>query len=339
MDSAVPKAPRWLPVAFAGLALLAALAVAAWSVSLPYLAFSPGPVFDAIDNVMVEEDVQIYPPRGELMMLTVASQGLNAFEVLAVAIDPAVDLVRREAVRRPGESDEEYRERNLVLMDQSKENAVAVALSRVDQGLEIGSDGVEVRDVNEDAPAAEVLEPGDSIIGIEGVEVNLAQDIGEVIATRSPGDTVTLTVVRGGEERQLEVELTADPDDPDRPLVGILAATLNPEYPIDINSANVGGPSAGLMYTLAIVDLLTPGNLTNGRVVAGTGTIAADGTVGAVGGIRQKVVAAEAAGAEVILVPAGNYEAALTAERTTIEVVSVATIDEALDHLEGLPAA
>src|SRR5690606_16294275 len=123
------------------------------------------------------------------------------------------------------------------------------------------------------------------------------------------------------------------------PLVGILAATLNPQYPIDINSANVGGPSAGLMYTLAIIEVLRADDLTNGHVVAGTGTVAGDGTVGAIGGIRQKVVAAEAAGAEVILVPEGNYESALSAERTTIDIVPVATVDQALDYLEALPVA
>lgn len=339
MNSAVPKAPRWLPVAFACFVLLAGLAVAAWSVQLPYLAFSPGPVFDAVDNVMVTDSVETFAPDGELMMLTVASQALNAFEMVAVAADPAVDLVRREAVRQEGESDEQYRERNLALMDQSKENAIAVALARVEGGVEIESDGVEVREVSADAPAAGVLEQGDAITAVEGTEVSLAQDIGAVLADRSPGDVVELTVVRDGESRSVEVELIPHPDDPELPLVGILATTLNPQYPIDINSANVGGPSAGLMYTLAIIELLTADDLTNGHVVAGTGTVAGDGTVGAIGGIRQKVVAAEAAGAEVILVPEGNYEAALTAERTTIDIVPVATVDQALDYLEALPVA
>jgi PDZ domain-containing protein len=148
-----------------------------------------------------------------------------------------------------------------------------------------------------------------------------------------------VTVQRQGETLDLEIELTGADDDPNRALVGILAQTLNPQYPVDINSANVGGPSAGMMYALGIIDVLTPGDITNGHVVAGTGTIAPDGSVGGIGGIRQKVVAAEAAGAEIVLVPASNYEDALTAPSDDIEIVKIATIDEALSYLESLPAA
>ncbi|MFP3915208.1 MAG: S16 family serine protease, partial [Actinomycetota bacterium] len=104
----------------------------------------------------------------------------------------------------------------------------------------------------------------------------------------------------------------------------------------DVESGVVGGPSAGLMYTLAIIESLTPGSLSHGRVVAGTGTIDADGNVGSIGAVRQKVVAAEAAGAEFMLVPEGNYEAALTAPARDLELVPVATVEEALDFLSEL---
>jgi PDZ domain-containing protein len=105
-----------------------------------------------------------------------------------------------------------------------------------------------------------------------------------------------------------------------------------------IESGDVGGPSAGMMHTIAIIDTLTEGELSHGRVIAGTGTIRLDGTVGNIGGVRQKVVAAEAAGAEVIMVPAGNYQAALTAERNSIEIIPIATLDEAISYLESLDA-
>lgn len=122
-------------------------------------------------------------------------------------------------------------------------------------------------------------------------------------------------------------------------MIGILVGEITePPFPISIRSGDVGGPSAGMMHSLAIIDSLTEGELTRGRVIAGTGTIALDGTIGAIGGIRQKVVAAEAAGAEYILVPARNYQAALTAEYRTIEIVPVATIDDAVEFLEALPS-
>lgn len=338
--SAVPRAPRWLGVAFTVLAMMAGVAIAGWSTELPYYALSAGPVGDVLDNVVVLDDVQAYDQAGNLMMLTVSVQEVNAYELVAAAVDPTVDLLRQERLRSPDESDEEYRERGLQQMDQSKENAIAVALERIGGDLVIGSDGVEVVDLVENAPAAEVLEIGDIIIAVEGRTVAVAQDIGEQLADNAPGDTVPITVRRGDVTLDVEIQLTAADDDPARALVGILAQTVNPEYPVDINSANVGGPSAGMMYTLGIIDVLTPGDITNGHVVAGTGTIAPDGTVGGIGGIRQKIVAAAAAGAKIVLVPASNYDDALTSPAADdIQIVAVGTVDEALTFLESLPAA
>lgn len=123
-------------------------------------------------------------------------------------------------------------------------------------------------------------------------------------------------------------------------MIGVLLGELTePPFPLEIEAGDVGGPSAGMMHTLAIIDTLTEGELTKGRVIAGTGTIMIDGTVGNIGGIRQKVVGAEAAGATHILVPAGNYEAALTAEYESIEIVPIETIDDAIDFLENLDTA
>jgi PDZ domain-containing protein len=120
-------------------------------------------------------------------------------------------------------------------------------------------------------------------------------------------------------------------------MIGIIVGELTePPFPVTIQAGNVGGPSAGMMHALAIIDTLTPGEMTRGHIIAGTGTIQFDGSVGSIGGIRQKVVGAEAAGAEYILVPEGNYEEALTAERESIGIVSVATLQDAIDFLATL---
>lgn len=120
-------------------------------------------------------------------------------------------------------------------------------------------------------------------------------------------------------------------------MIGIVLGELTePPFPIEIEAGDVGGPSAGMMHAIAIIDFLTEGELTGGRVIAGTGTIDLEGNVGSIGGIRQKVVGAEAAGADVILVPERNYESALTADRESIEIVPVATLDDAVTYLEGL---
>ncbi|MDH5292056.1 MAG: PDZ domain-containing protein [Acidimicrobiia bacterium] len=339
MSPSVVRAPRWLSMAFVMLVLAAGSAVAAWSIEFPYFALSAGPVYDVVDNVEVIDGVESFPPEGELMMLTVSLQGVNAYEMLAAAVDPTVDLLRQERLRSPDESDEEYRERNLAAMDQSKENAIAVALDRLGDESLISSDGVQVMSLIDGAPAASVLQEDDVIVEVEGQPIDVAQEIGELLSDNAPGDLVPLVILRAGVRMEVEVRLFEAEDEPGRPLVGILAQTVNPRFPVDINSENVGGPSAGLMYALGIMDVLTPGAITNGHIVAGTGTIAPDGTVGGIGGIRQKVVAAEAAGAEYMFVPQSNYDDAITAPVDDLQLVAVGSIDEAIEFLEGLPEA
>ncbi len=329
--------PRWLAGTFAALFLTAGLSVGAWAVELPYFAFSAGPVGDAVDAIRIEApDLPVYPPKGELFMLTVSLQEVNVYEAIAAGFDPAFDLVPVSLLRAPDESDEDFRRRGLEAMDRSKENAIAVALDRLDLDVKVESDGVRVADLLEGAPSGDVLQIGDIIRAVDGEPVVLADDLREALADKAPGDTVTLTIERDGEAFDVEVELYESDEAPGRALIGILAETLNPRFPIDIDSSNIGGPSAGLMYTLAIIDLLTPEDITHGHVIAGTGTIDRSGKVGPIGGVRQKAVAAEAAGAEYMLVPADNFEEVQTAPIHDLKLVSVATVDDALEFLDSL---
>jgi PDZ domain-containing protein len=331
--------PRW-PVVTAGLAIVVAgLLIGAWNVTLPFYAFSPGPVGDALDAVIASE-VETYQPEEELLMLTVSSQEVNPIEALLAGIDPTIDLVRREAVRRPDETDEEFVSRNQASMDLATETAITLALRRLGYEVETSSDGVLVAEVVAGAPAAQVLQVDDVITQVEGVPVELPSEIGAALGGKQPGDVISITFTRGGEEVTTEVELTAQEDDPAAPLIGISAGSLNPRFefpfPIDIDAGLIGGPSAGMMYTLAVMELLSPGSLSSGHIIAGTGTIDVDGNVGAIGGIRQKVVAAEAAGADVMLVPESNLEEALTAPTNGIELIPVATLDDVLAALSDL---
>jgi PDZ domain-containing protein len=304
--------------------------VVAWNLPLPLIAYSPGPVMDVVDAVSVE-GAPLYETDGELLQLTVAGQDINAFEALVAATDPTVDVLARDVVRRPDESDEDYRRRNLQLMDQSTATAISVALEHVEVEEQ---PRVFITGYAADTPAGEVLEIGDRIVTIEEETVESTEDLAEVIDNHSPGDAVRVEVERGGEVHSYEVELVAHEEFPDRPIIGIFVRDL--PFWIEIDSGIVGGPSAGMMYSLGIIDVLTPGSLTNGAVVAGTGTVDVDGNVGNIGGVRQKVVASEAAGAEYMLLPEGNYEAASSAPSRDIELVPVATVDEALDFLSGL---
>lgn len=311
--------------------------VLAWNIELPYLAYSAGPVSDAADSVVAEE-VEFFPPAGELLMLTVISQDVNIFEALIAGIDPTVDLVRKQAVRREGESDEEYRNRVLQQMDDSNFRAIAVALQYL--GYEMVPTEVVINEVMEGVPAFSVLELGDTVRSVNGTSIATIADFGPALEGYEVGDIIAIDVVRAGSIVELSVELAERDDEPGVPMIGIVLGELTESpFPIAIEAGDVGGPSAGMMHTIAIIDALTEGELTDGRVIAGTGTIQLDGTVGNIGGIRQKVVGAEAAGAEFILVPQGNYESALTAERRSIEIVPVATLDEAISFLESLDSA
>jgi len=311
--------------------------VVAWNVELPYLAYSAGPVSDAADSVLVH-DIAFYPPEGELLMLTVVTQDVNVFEAFIAGVDPTVDLVRKAAVRREGETDEDYRNRVLQQMDDSNYRSIAVALAHL--GYELVPTEVVINDIVEEVPAANVLELGDTVLAVNGRDVESVDDFVPALEGYEVGETIQMTVQRDGDEVDLVVELAERDDEPGVPMIGIILGELTePPFPIEIRPGDVGGPSAGMMHAIAIVDSLTEGELTNGKVIAGTGTIDLDGNVGSIGGIRQKVVAAEAAGADVILVPEGNYESALTAERDDIDIVSVATLDEAIDYLEDLDRA
>lgn len=331
------RSARW-PVYVMGLLFVAGvLGTVAWNVELPYLAFGPGPVSDAADSI-VAEDVDVFPPDGELLMLTVVSQDVNIFEALIAGFDPTIDLIRKQAVRRPGETDEEYRNRVLQQMDSSNFRSILVALTYLD--IEMVPFEVVINEFVPGVPAESVLALGDSIVAVDGAVVDEIGDIRDATHGLDVGENLRVTVRRGEEILDFEVEMAEREDEPGVAMIGVVLGELTePPFPLQIEAGDVGGPSAGMMHALAIIDTLTEGELTRGHVIAGTGTIKFDGTVGNIGGIRQKVVGAEAAGATHILVPEGNYEVALTAERESIEIVPVATIEDAIAFFESLETA
>ncbi len=331
------SSPSWPLFVIGALLFIGITGAVAWNVELPYLAFGPGPVSDAADAV-VAEAVDTYPPDGELLMLTVVSQGVNVFEAIIAGFDPTIDLVPKQAVRRPDETSEEYRNRTLQQMDDSNFRSIAVALDYLE--IELIASEIVVNEFVEGVPAASVLVLGDSIIAVDGVEVASVADIRPLLEGVGIGESIVMTVVRNGETVEVKVILAERDDEPGVAMIGVILGELSePPFPLRIQAGDVGGPSAGMMHTLAIIDTLSEGELTKGHVIAGTGTIQIDGSVGNIGGIRQKVPAAEAAGATYILVPAGNYEKALTADYDHIEIVPIATITEAVAFLEMLEAA
>jgi PDZ domain-containing protein len=347
------KLPKWPFVLAAVVFALVVGVVAAWPINLPYYALSPGPVNDVTDYISVDEAA---PSEGDLFFLTVVLQEVNVLEYVAAQINPEVDLSPRENIRPAGTTEEQLRDQNLNLMNQSKQNAIFVALSELGYEVIFEGSGARVTDLTEVSAAEGVLEAGDLIIAVDGTPVEFLDDAIGLLAGRAPGDTVELTIERPVDdpdvafERQV-VEITLIPyraldedneliEDPERGMVGVFLENGDTEivFPVEveIDSQNIGGPSAGMMFTLEIMNQLTEEDLTSGNRIAGTGTIRQDGTVGAIGGIKQKVYGAIDAGAAYVLVPDGNYDDAILAAGDDITVVRVVTIDDALDFLATL---
>jgi len=334
------RGPRW-PIALAvGFLTAGLLVLLFWPVKLPYFAMSPGPV-EAVTDLVTVSDAETFESDGEIYLLTVGLHEVNAFEWFeAEFLDQRVDLVGREVIRPPGVSQEDVTRSNLAAMDESIDTAIFVALGHLGYDVGFLGEGVEVLQVVEGAPADGVLAVGDRFSTVAGIDVQTSDQAAEVIRSFGVGDTIKLSGTRGGEPFNASVTLVQHPDIEGAPMVGVVFDTVNLtlDLPVvvDVDSRNIGGPSAGMTYALTLIDLLTADDLTRGHVIAGTGTIRFDETVGAIGGVRQKVFAARAVGADVVFVPTANFEDALTASGDGIEIVSVATLQDALDHLAGL---
>ena len=347
--------PKW-PFYLAAALIFIGIAIAIlWPISVPYYAVSPGPVYDTSDFVTV--DGGEISENGELFFLTVSLKEANVFEWVAAQFDDKVELSERQNVRPVGVSQEQLRRESLASMNQSKRDATFVALTHLGYEVTLIGTGALVIETVPESGADGVLLPEDVIIAMDGQLIGFRSDVLKFLEPALIGDAVTLTVERSdgedastversdGEDASFEtqdVEIVLGPhtDDPDRPMMGVLLDNNEPivEFPVDvfIDSQNIGGPSAGLMFTLQIIDQLTPGTLTHGQRIAGTGTISIDETVGPIGGIHQKVYGAMDAGAVAVLVPAGNYEEALVAAVGRIEIVRVETVDDALAFLATL---
>lgn len=345
-DSGAPSRqpiPKW-PFVLAGLLLAVGIAVAiAWPIKVPYYTLSPGPLYDTSDFVFVVGEEAQNETDGELFFLTVSLSEANLFEYVAGELNPKVEVAPRENFRPPGVSPEDLRRENLARMEQSKTDATFVALTKLGYEPTYTGTGALVIETVPDSAAEGVLLTDDVIVAINGTPVAFRNEVVDRLAGMDVGDEVTLTIERvvdGSDDvdvLDVDIVLGVHTDDPSRPMVGVLLDNNAPiiDFPVDVetDTQNIGGPSAGMMFTLEIMNQLTEEDLTGGRRIAGTGTIARDGTVGGIGGVRQKVYGAIDAGAVVVLVPASNYEDALEAAGDEIVVVRVETIDDALDYL------
>lgn len=370
---------RWwsIPLSAVGAAVLAAILLASvvpagWVASkhvpqhdgeeaTPYARTpaSAQPVDDRIRFGDMGDIAVQYPPTGDIYFVTVTEPEQSLLSWFLGRDEPAVEFLTTEekfGVQTP----EQRRTFALEFMRTSEQVAQFVALQRVgyDVGVVEGDvliEGMVCLEGNDDgtecvrwSPSDEVLDPGDKILTVAGEAIDGVEDLGRLLAGYEPGDTVPMTIERpradGGTDRlDVDVELTASPDDAERTIVGFYPFDTRRvvlPFQLDIDTGTIGGPSAGLAFTLTLIDELTPGELTGGRRIAVTGTIELDGTVGPIGGLRQKASAVAQTGVDVFLVPAAQSERDLEAARAAggddLEIIPVATLEEAIAAMEAL---
>ncbi|MBT8193364.1 MAG: PDZ domain-containing protein [Acidimicrobiia bacterium] len=334
---------RWFTpgLAAVGLLLLGFLLILAAGIRLPYLATSPGPVTEVHGIIEIDEAAS-YDVEGELFFLTISrpSESLTLLELFEAWRDPAVDIVDKELILPPGQTSDERRLQNLELMMNSQQIAVAVALDRLGYDVGVVGTGALVAEVLEGSGGFGIVEVGDIVVALDGTEIQFVQELISEVRAREVGDVITLTVSRDNELRDVQIVLGESETDEGLPIIGISVAdagsAFDLPFEVDIDAGAVGGSSAGMMLTLAVYNTLSENDITNGRRIAGTGTISTDGSVGRIGGMKQKTYAAIGVGAEYLLVPEGDFDVAFETADGKIEVVAVATIDDALAFLEGL---
>jgi Lon-like protease len=331
--------------------LLIGLWTAAATEPLPYVTYEPGLTVDVLAETKGEEIVQVqghetYRDAGELRMTTVyVSQPdarVNLFELMHGWVSREDSVYPYKSVYRPDETVEDNRREGAVEMVSSQDAAIAAALKEL--GIEVRP-ALEVLSVRDGTPADGHLEVRDIFVSVDGTRVTRPDDVIEAVKSAAAGEPVTFVVRRDGERRTVAV--TPEQED-GRPQVGIQLGT-GYEFPFKISvniDSSIGGPSAGLMFSLGIYDTLTPGSLTGGEVVAGTGTIDGSGKVGPIGGIQQKIVGARDAGARLFMVPPDNCQDAAGAPAGDMRLVKAETMHAALaaiktwvaDHDADLPS-
>ncbi|MFZ5850123.1 MAG: PDZ domain-containing protein [Actinomycetota bacterium] len=324
--------------------LLVALVAVAFLLPVPYVALGPGPVSDTLGSNGGTPLIEIsgrptYPTQGSLDLVTVSVVGgpgdaLTLAQAVEGWLDPTVAVVPEQSVFPKGETAQQVQQQTAAEMRSSQQSATTAALRQL--GYPVTTQVV-VDSVVAGSPAQGRLEKDDVVVAVDGTAVTALDQVAQLVRRHAPGEAVRFTVRRGGATQELTLTTRAAPDDPKVAMVGIVLRE-DAQYPftVRIQLDNVGGPSAGLMFALGIVDKLTPEDITGGRRIAGTGTIDSSGKVGPIGGIQQKLYAARSAGATVFLIPAGNCAAAAADAPAGLRLVKVDTLQAALDALQAL---
>ncbi|QXC60468.1 PDZ domain-containing protein [Aquihabitans sp. G128] len=308
---------------------------------VPYITLRPGSA-RSVEPLITLEQVKggpkpnVEPAADDLLFVTVSSRQPSGIEALWFSRDRTARVLP-ERVINGTQTAEQNRSFNLQLMTASKDKAAKVALERAGYQVKVTPTGAVITDLDPSFPSAKVLLPSDTIVEADGKAIKTPDDLVARIAAHQPGEKIALQVDRLNPQETLTVQaVLAKNAKTGKAQLGVSLET-RPAYTfpikVDIDSGEIGGPSAGLAFTLALIDRLTPGDLTGPERVAVTGTIELDGTVGPVGGVAQKTEAAIRAGAKLFIVPTDEYADAKEAARGRLQVRQVTTVDGALKIL------
>jgi Lon-like protease len=324
--------------------VLIALAALSTMVGLPYVVLKPGPIQNTLGQLQGKDLYTItgaptYPTTGALDFTTIAITGgpgyrVTVWDLLGAAIDGKEAVVKEELYFPKGVTEKQVEEQDTAMMVDSQQEAIAVALKETGHRV---TEHVVIAQVAGDAPSAALLKAGDEVTAVDGKPVTGTGTVRDVISAHQPGDTIALTLLRDGKKVEVPVKTRGTGG---RTTVGVFLG-VRFDFPVKVkfNLGDVGGPSAGTMFALGLYDTLTPGALTGGKKVAGTGTMDFETEkVGPIGGIRQKLYGARDGGAKWFLAPAPNCDEVVGHVPDGLRIVRISSFAEAKQAVEAIAA-
>jgi len=318
-----------------GALITALLAVGVMAAPLPYVVLKPGPTVNTLGSDNGAEVIQVTKgatstSAGQLRLTTVNVQSqVELVWAISSWFSDKDAVVPRELIYPPDQTEKQVEQQNAQEWTQSQASAVTVALTKLGYPVQ-----TYVKDVTAGSAATGVLRANDVITAVDGTKVTSPGKLTELVRAKPAGTTLNVDYTRGGKAESAKITTKAAKGDK-TPRLGVQIGTRQPHpFDVKIDLDKIGGPSAGLMFTLGILDKLQPADLTGGKIIAGTGTIDDDGNVGPIGGIPQKLVGAKDAGAQLFLVPKDNCAEALKNAVSGLPMAEVATVDDALTALK-----
>ena len=306
---------------------------------VPYVALGPGPTVNTLGSYQGHKVITVtgHPISKSAGHLNLTTVGVTTRLQLVTAVrgwfDDRYAVVPREVIYPPGQTAKQVQQADVAQFKRSQSSAETAALRELGYPVH-----VVIVKLSADSASAGKLAPGDRIVSVDGATVTSSEKLIQLIVRHHAGDTVRVGYLRNGTRGVVPIRLKrATADGTTRPVIGVTIKDVQPHpFKIHFDINNIGGPSAGLMFTLGIIDLLRPVDLTGGRFIAGTGTIDDEGNVGPIGGIHQKMVAARAKGATIFLTPAGNCAEAASDVPAGLRLVRITSLHTALAALRTL---